>query len=109
MLFSKLNLTKFFYISSQQNLLIPLNKLSYFPDSPGHYHNHKPTSGYDQETITIIDPARIDLKNKLSYFSIAQETITIIGPARIVLKNKLSYFQIAQETIIIIDPNSPQK
>ena len=46
-----------------------------------------------QETITIIDPARIDLKNKLSYSPKTQETITIIGPARIGLKNKLSYSQ----------------
>ena len=58
-LFSKLKLTKLFYISPQQNLLIPLNKLSYFPNSPGNYHYHKPTSGYDQKTNTIIDPARI--------------------------------------------------
>ena len=59
-LFSKLKLTKLFYISPQQNLLIPLNKLSYFPNSPGAYHNHKPTSGYDQELIiiTIIDQNR---------------------------------------------------
>ena len=39
-LFSKLKLTTLFYISPQQNLLIPLNKLSYFPNSPGNYHNH---------------------------------------------------------------------
>ena len=54
-LFSKLDLTKLFYISPQQNLFIPLNKLSYSPNSPGNYHNHKLTSGYDQKTITIID------------------------------------------------------
>ena len=70
-----------------------------FPNSPGNYYNHNPTSGYDQELIiiTIIDPTRKDLKNKLSYFPIAQETITIIGPTRIDLKNKLSY-----------PPNSPR-
>ena len=76
-----------------------------FPNSPGNYYNHTPTSGYDQKTIIIIGPARIDLKNKLSYFPKAQETITIIGPARIDLKNKLSYFSIAQETITIIGPS----
>ena len=30
-----------------------------FPNSPGNYHNHSPTSEYDQETITIIDPTKI--------------------------------------------------
>ena len=58
-LFSKLKLTKLFYISPQQNLLIPLNKLSYFPNSPGNYRNYMSTSGYDQKTNTIIDPGRI--------------------------------------------------
>ena len=33
-----------------------------FPNSPGKYHNHNPTSEYDQETITIIDPTKIPLK-----------------------------------------------
>ena len=33
-----------------------------FPNSPGNYHNHNPTSKYDQETITIIDPTKIPLK-----------------------------------------------
>ena len=77
-LFSKLKLTKLFYISPQQNLLIPLNKLSYFPNSPGNYHNYMPTSGYDQKTNTMTGLIRIVLKNKLSYFPIAQETIIII-------------------------------
>ena len=57
---SKLNLTKLFYISPQQNLY-PLKKML-FPNSPGNYHNHNPTSKYDQETITIIDPTKIPLK-----------------------------------------------
>ena len=51
-----------------------------FPNSPGNYHNHNPTSEYDQETITIIDPTRIDL----------QETITIIDPTRIIPKIVIS-------------------
>ena len=31
-----------------------------FPNSPGNYYNHNPTSGYDQELIiiTIIDQNR---------------------------------------------------
>ena len=57
---SKLNLTKLFYISPQQDLYPPLKKL--FPNSPGNYHNHSPTSEYDQETITIINPTKIALK-----------------------------------------------
>ena len=76
---SKLNLTKLFYISPQQDLYSPQKWLSYFPKA--------------QETIIIIDLTRKDLKNKLSYSQKAQETITIIGPARIILKNKLSYSQ----------------
>ena len=35
-----------------------------FPNSPGNYYNHKPTSRYDQKTIIIIAPTRIDLKKK---------------------------------------------
>ena len=58
---SKLNLTKLFYISQQQNLYPPQK----FPNSPGNYHNHNPTSESDQETITIIDPTRLALKIKL--------------------------------------------
>ena len=57
---SKLNLTKLFYISPQQNLYPPQKML--FPNSPGNYHNHSPTSEYDQETITIINPTKIPLK-----------------------------------------------
>ena len=68
-LFSKLKLTKLFYISPQQaGPLFPSKMTKLFPNSPGNYHNHTPTSGYDQKTNTIIDPARIILKNKLSYF-----------------------------------------
>ena len=37
-----------------------------FPNSPGNYQNHNPTSKSDQETITIIDPTRLALK-KLGY------------------------------------------
>ena len=33
-----------------------------FPNSPGNYHNHNPTSEYDQETITIIGPTKIPLQ-----------------------------------------------
>ena len=74
-----------------------------FPNSPGNYYNHKPTSGYDQKkTITITGLTKIPL-NTQSYFSIPQETITIIGPARIPL-NTQSYFSIPQETITIIGP-----
>ena len=62
-----------------------------FPNSPGNYYNHKPTSRYDQKTIIIIAPTRIDLKKKTKSFPIAHETITIISPIRIDLKNKLSY------------------
>ena len=57
---SKLNLTKLFYISPQQNLYPPQKML--FSNSPGNYHNHNPTSEYDQETITIINPTKIPLK-----------------------------------------------
>ena len=59
---SKLNLTKLFYISPQQNLYPPQKMTKLFPNSPGKYHNHNPTSKYDQETITIIDPTKIPLK-----------------------------------------------
>ena len=59
---SKLNLTKLFYISPQQNLYHPQKLTKLFPNSPGNYHNHNPTSEYDQETITIIDPTKIPLK-----------------------------------------------
>ena len=98
-LFSKLKLTKLFYISPQQDLYSPQKMTKLFPNTPGNYYNHNPTSGYDQELIIIIDLTRKDLKNKLSYSQKAQETITIIGPARIILKNKLSYFSLAQKTI----------
>ena len=54
---SKLNLTKLFYISPQQNLYPPSKMTKLFPNSPGNYHNHNPTSEYDQETITIIGPS----------------------------------------------------
>ena len=57
---SKLNLTKLFYISPQQDLYSPQKML--FPNSPGNYHNHSPASEYDQETITIIGPTKIALK-----------------------------------------------
>ena len=113
-LFSKLKLTKLFYISPQQNLFIPFNKLSYFPIAQETItitgqtrivlKNKLSYSPVAQETIIIIDLTRKDLKNKLSYSQNPQETITIIGPARIILKNKLSYFPIAQETIIITSP-----
>ena len=47
-----------------------------FPNSPGNYYNHNPTSGYDQELIiiTIIDQNRP--QKRLSYSPIAQEIIT---------------------------------
>ena len=37
---SKLNLTKLFYISPQQNLYPPSKMTKLFPNSPGNYHNH---------------------------------------------------------------------
>ena len=61
-LYSKLNLTKLFYISPQQNLYPPSKMTKLFPNSPGNYNNHSPTSESDQETITIIDPTRLALK-----------------------------------------------
>ena len=60
---SKLNLTKLFYISPQQNLCSPQKMTKSFPNSPGNYHNHNPTSKYDQETI--IDQL-VDTTRKLS-------------------------------------------
>ena len=88
-----------------------------FPNSPGNYYNHNPTSGYDQKNyynhrpnqnrLSYLPnspgnyynyrPSQNNPKNKLSYFSLAQATIIIIGPTRIDLKNKLSY-----------SPNSPR-
>ena len=59
-LYSKLNLTKLFYISPAEPL-VPSKMTKLFPNSPGDYHNHNPTSEYDQETITIIDPTKIPL------------------------------------------------
>ena len=59
---SKLNLTTLFYISPQKSLH-PLKMTKLFPNSPGnYYYHHTPTSGYDQKTNTIIDPARVTLK-----------------------------------------------
>ena len=59
-LFSKLKLTKLFYISPQQDLYSPQKMTKLFPNSPGNYYNHNPASGYDQELIiiTIIDQNR---------------------------------------------------
>ena len=42
--------------------LFPSKITKLFPNSPGNYHNHSPTSEYDQETITIIGPTKIALK-----------------------------------------------
>ena len=59
-LFSKL---KLFYISPQKRLHPPkMTKL--FPNSPRNYYNHKPTSGYDQKTITITSQP-VDMTRKL--------------------------------------------
>ena len=59
-LISKLKLIKLFYISPQQDLYSPQKMTKLFPNSPGNYYNHNPTSGYDQELIiiTIIDQNR---------------------------------------------------
>ena len=57
---SKLNLTKLFYISPQQNLF-PLKKC-YFPTAQETITITGPTSEYDQETVTIIGPTKIPLK-----------------------------------------------
>ena len=40
--------------------LFPSKMTKLFPNIPGNYHNHNPTSGYDQELIiiTIIDQNR---------------------------------------------------
>ena len=56
---SKLNLTKLFLYITTAGPLFPSKMTKLFPNSPGNYHNHTPTSGYDQKTNTIIDPARI--------------------------------------------------
>ena len=76
-----------------------------FPNSPGNYYNHNPTSGYDQELIiiTIIDQNSSQIN--LVIYPTAQETIIIIAPTRRDLKNKLSYSPIAQETITITAPD----
>ena len=58
---SKLNLTKFF-IYHHSRIFIPSKMTKLFPNSPGNYHNHSPTSEYDQKTITIINPTKIPLK-----------------------------------------------
>ena len=78
-LFSKLKLVKLFYISPQQDqetititsqpryaqktiTIIDQNTSqinSVIPNSPDNYHNHKPNSGYNQETIILINQETI--------------------------------------------------
>ena len=76
-----------------------------FPNSPGNYHHHNPTSEYDQETITIINPTKIPPK-KTKLFTASHSSLpgwNLWGPGLFILK-KTKFFSGLKVPVPIVTP-----